>query len=729
MLNKVFLCLVIKLLGVAYYGIAQVILESERPSQFVSKYFYWVEDPENSFNIDQVSSESFQVRFQAVTQNTFNKGISGTTYWLRLNLQSRDLLAQDWVLYSTYALLDRVWLYQKNRFGEWEVSRSGILENFDERPIRHRYIVFPLEIKDTLPQRIYIKIHSETPIQFPAYIERGAYFANSSRILELYYGFFIGVMVLMFTGSLIYWIYFKERDYFYYATFLIGALIFYLSLSGHLFEFLWYQEGYLGKIFLGIGIGVWIVGAGLFTKNFLQTFRYFPLGGSLMKFYTYLGIWVACSVFILPYQLFSLQIIVIGSLGNLVIVIIGIVCWLRKNPIAKYFTIAWLVYVSGTWLLAFAVIDLIPYSFLALHLGEISCIFEVTMFALALSYKSRIKSDKIRQDRIRSQQKLLEIQKDITRRLELRVEERTRLLHQKQEEIEIQNRELRQQREELQANRDQLAEKNRIIEEQNLALKRYNENLEQLVEERTQQLKKANLELIRQNAQLEQFAFITAHNLRSPVAQFLGLVNLFNTNYLEDPINMEIIQHIRKAALSMQQTLKDLNEILEVRKGKNQHVEIIQFEEIIQQIWEDNFKNETEVELQLDLHVKSVSFVRSYLKSILYNLLSNAIKYRHPNRKACIQITTRELTDEVLLSVQDNGIGMDLKKYRHKLFGLYQRFHLDKEGKGIGLYLCKIQVEALGGRIEVHSEINQGTRFDVYFKKIPVEEILKTTEN
>ncbi|MCS6795904.1 MAG: 7TM diverse intracellular signaling domain-containing protein [Raineya sp.] len=724
--HKLKLFLIIWSIWISWGAEGQVILESEKPNQEIGKYLYWIEDKENNFTIEQVASESFQNRFQPNTQRVFNKGVGNKTYWLRLEIQSKDLLARDWLLYSSYPFLDRVWLYQKNKFGEWEVLKSGILEDFSKRPIKHRYIIFPLEVRDTLVHQIYIKVQSDTPIQFPAYIERGSHFAEPSRLMELYYGIFIGVMSLMFLGSLFYWIYFRDKDYLYYATFLLGAMIFYLSLSGHLFQFLWRENGYWGKIVLGVGIGIWIIGAGLFTKHFLQTFRYFPLGGKLMQIYAYLGIWVAWSVFILPYEIFTIQIIIIGNLGNLVITTIGIICWIRKNAFAKYFAIAWITYVTGTMLLALATTNIIPRTALTTHLGEVSCMFEVIMFALALSYKSRIKSDKMRQDRTRSQQKLLEIQKDITRKLEIRVEERTRLLQQKQEEIEIQNKELKRQREELEASRDQLAEKNRIIEEQNLALKKYNENLEQIVDERTAQLKKANLELANQNTQLEQFAFITAHNLRSPVAQLLGLTSLFNSENPADPVNAEIIQHIRKATLAMQQTLQDLNEILEIRKGKNQKLELMNFAEMIEQVWEDNFKEEKEVDLRLNLQVKEINFVKSYLKSILYNFISNAIKYRHPNRNPIIYISTRETSDEIVLTIQDNGVGIDLKKHRQKLFGLYQRFHLDKEGKGMGLYLCKTQVEALGGRIEVQSEVGIGTKFDIYFRKTPTEDVIQT---
>ncbi|MFN3315757.1 MAG: 7TM-DISM domain-containing protein, partial [Raineya sp.] len=176
-------------------------------------------------------------------------------------------------------------------------------------------------------------------------------FAEPSRNIELLYGIFIGITGLMLIGSFFYWAYFKDKEYLYYCIFLLGAMIFYLSLSGHLFQHIWRDNGYAGKMFLGTGIGIWVIGAGLFTKNFLQTFRYFPLGTRLMNIYVVLGIWIIFSLLFLPYSIFTIQIVLIGNIGNLVITYIGIVCWYRGNPFAKYFAIAWIFYVTGTILL------------------------------------------------------------------------------------------------------------------------------------------------------------------------------------------------------------------------------------------------------------------------------------------------------------------------------------------------------------------------------------------
>ena len=111
-----------------------------------------------------------------------------------------------------------------------------------------------------------------------------------------------------------------------------------------------------------------------------------------------------------------------------------------------------------------------------------------------------------------------------------------------------------------------------------------------------------------------------------------------------------------------------------------------------------------------------VNVVPSYLESILLNLMTNAIKYRSADRDPQIRLSAETEGDYTVLSVQDNGIGIDLDTHGKKLFGMYKTFHSNKDARGLGLFITKTQVEAMGGKIVVDSKPNEGSTFKIYFK-------------
>ncbi|MBD0255250.1 MAG: HAMP domain-containing histidine kinase, partial [Cytophagales bacterium] len=225
-------------------------------------------------------------------------------------------------------------------------------------------------------------------------------------------------------------------------------------------------------------------------------------------------------------------------------------------------------------------------------------------------------------------------------------------------------------------------------------------------------------ELSAKNRDLEQFAFITSHNLRAPVANLLGLIDLYNDADPNDPINAVVIEQVGQATGKLDEIIRDLNDLLAVRKQVLQPPETVRFAEVL-----DSIRQSLHLQLQqagalLETHfeAESVEAVRSYVQSIVFNLLSNALKYRSPDRTLRVRIGTRREDGYVRLSVADNGLGIDLEKHGPKLFGLYRRFHSHVEGKGLGLHLIKTQIEALGGKITLESREGAGTTFNIYFK-------------
>jgi signal transduction histidine kinase/tetratricopeptide (TPR) repeat protein len=287
------------------------------------------------------------------------------------------------------------------------------------------------------------------------------------------------------------------------------------------------------------------------------------------------------------------------------------------------------------------------------------------------------------------------------------------------EEIAAQNEELIQSSEEVMAQRDLLATQNSkieaariIIEEQNNEIRLRNENLELEVEKRTK-------ELLDYNQQLEQFAFVSSHNLRAPVARILGLGQLLELSGLDAADNQIIHNALIKSSKELDRVVRDLNSILDIKRNNTSELSEIEFAEELNLI-KINIESEiniTQAEINADFSKAPViKTVRPYLDSILLNLISNSIKYRIPDTIPQITIRTEHRSEYICIIVSDNGLGLDVQKHREKIFTLYSRFHTHVEGKGLGLYLIKTQVAALGGKIEVDGEENRGMTFSVYLK-------------
>jgi signal transduction histidine kinase len=293
-------------------------------------------------------------------------------------------------------------------------------------------------------------------------------------------------------------------------------------------------------------------------------------------------------------------------------------------------------------------------------------------------------------------------------KLEAQVQERTA-------EIQTQNEELITQQEELEAQRDMLEDQNKVIADSMEELEQIRAELEKTVERRTLELKNANLELLQRNDQLEQYAYITAHNLRGPVARLKGLIFLFDKLEGTNKENRDVFGKIARSAHEMDDVLTDMNAILEVKtnaQGRTAFVKIGAALENAREVLQDKIID-ARPQIEVELRVEEVYGNPAYMEGIFENLLDNSMKYRSAKRELQIGIISRKDKGQVVIEVKDNGIGIDMKRSAGKIFRLYQRFHEHGEGKGLGLYLVKTQVEAMGGSISIESEVDVGTTLQI----------------
>ncbi len=253
-------------------------------------------------------------------------------------------------------------------------------------------------------------------------------------------------------------------------------------------------------------------------------------------------------------------------------------------------------------------------------------------------------------------------------------------------------------------------------------VQKINEGLEGKVVQRTQQLAKVNQRLVKlvkvrndQNKRLLSFNHIVSHNLRSHTANMQGLIALLRMEK-PDIYHDPYMKHIQHLTDNLNDTLTHLNHILDIQSAINEKWQLLNLHDVVEQVvYGIGFiAQEAQVNIynEIDTSV-SLRTIPAYLESVVLNLLTNAIRYRSVQNNCFVKITARQMEQKIILSFEDNGLGIDLDMHRQAIFRLYKTFHGNKDAKGLGLFITKSQVEVMGGTITVNSKVNVGTTFQI----------------
>lgn len=228
------------------------------------------------------------------------------------------------------------------------------------------------------------------------------------------------------------------------------------------------------------------------------------------------------------------------------------------------------------------------------------------------------------------------------------------------------------------------------------------------------------LELTKRNQALSQFNKIISHNLRAPIANILGILSLLEHLPKEDEDYNVLQGELSHLAIGVDGIIKDLNGALSHNIEINEAKSKINFKDIIQNNIELLSAPIKDVHPNIKLNCKAeYAFgFPAYLNSIFYNLMGNAIKYREPSRPLEIEISTFTDAHNVFIVFKDNGRGVKTTKNDDKIFGLYSRFHKEIEGKGLGLFITKQQIEFMGGSVYAEGKENEGLSIHIQLPKM-----------
>ena len=236
-----------------------------------------------------------------------------------------------------------------------------------------------------------------------------------------------------------------------------------------------------------------------------------------------------------------------------------------------------------------------------------------------------------------------------------------------------------------------------------------------------QELYAANTQLTRTNVDLDNFIYTASHDLKAPITNIEGLLHLLKTALPSavrtDTLVASVLTRMHGSVERFTRTIGHLTDVTKLQTEFAQPAATLLLAAVVEDVRQDLLPLLTETSAQLDVAVDNCRprvFSEKNLRSILYNLLSNALKYRHPGRPAQISVACTTEGNELVLTIQDNGLGVSELQQKH-LFQLFRRLHTHVEGSGLGLYMVKKIVENAGGTIEVQSQVNVGSTFTIRF--------------
>ena len=220
-----------------------------------------------------------------------------------------------------------------------------------------------------------------------------------------------------------------------------------------------------------------------------------------------------------------------------------------------------------------------------------------------------------------------------------------------------------------------------------------------------------------QNKRLLSFSYIVSHNLRSHSSNIISIVDFLKEADTEVERD-EMIGHLKDVTTSLDSTLSNLNDIISIHTNINLIFEPLILSAFIKRaidVLRDQIAYKNALIINNVGKDVVINYNPAYIESIILNFLSNALKYSHQDRPPVIRLDFELADGKPVLSIADNGIGIDLKRHGEKLFGLYKTFNGNKDARGIGLFITKSQIDFMGGKVAVESEPGVGTTFKIYF--------------
>lgn len=419
-------------------------LNQDIQRQSLNHFIYYFEDPTQGLNLSDVIQLE-EGKWQRNQKQTFNRSYSTSTWWLKISFRHQHKANLSRLLEISYPVLDYVNVYAVSNAGITEFNLGDKLP-FDKRPIRHRSFVIPLEFQPLEKMDVFISVQSASAIQVPITLWSQEEFFYHHQTQNMIHGLYFGIMVVMAIYNLFIFLAIGERSYLYYVMFICCTPLFLSSLTGFSFQHLWPHATHWNDQAIIVSLSGVVFFGILFTWEFLKLSQQHILIKSIAQFFLFSSFLTAGLSFFITYNTGIRIIIPLATLACAYCLFMGYYRWNSGEISARYYAVAWSVFLLGGITLSLNKYTILPQNLFTEYATQIGSALEAILLSFALA--DRINKERMmrfsaqeeallaERDLRHAREQSLEIQKQATETLELRVQERTKELERLNRKLE-----------------------------------------------------------------------------------------------------------------------------------------------------------------------------------------------------------------------------------------------------------------------------------------------------
>ncbi|WP_160713861.1 7TM diverse intracellular signaling domain-containing protein [Chitinophaga solisilvae] len=649
--------------------------------------------------------------FKKLNKQIPNFGLTQDAIWLRFTI-SNTTPSAHLMLNVTYPILDLIDLYYPDSTGKYQVIPGGELRPFNKRPVNHQNFVYNLNIPNGTAQTFYLRIQSREAILVPIYAgtEREIYnkLYNDDLLLAIY----IGIILVMICYNTFIFFSVKDWSYFYYIIYIACVGLAQICLHGFGYRFFWHENIYVTEqsvLWAGALSGISVL---LFVQSFLHVRDKAPWAYRVMSLF----IIVYSSTIVLSLLgYFSIAYALIDFLaitGVIFIMVFAVMQAVRKSRTARIFVLAWTVFILAIICFVLKDVGIIPYNIFTSHIIVIGSAIEVILLSFALADKINT----FKAEKEASQAIALEISKEneqLVREqniiLEAKVQERT-------EELQNSNLDLNIALTNLKEAQTQLVEKEKMASLGQLTAGIAHEinNPINFVTSNIKPLKLDIADLKSLLTRYDELSAKSEPEIRKELADIEKFKREIDIEYIHEEIT-SLIKGIEDGAARTAEIVKGLRTFSRLDESEVKSIDIHEGLDSTLVLLRNGIPANVNI-IKEYADLPKIECYAGKINQVFMNIFSNAlnaIRSKAVQREESITIITRQEGDFIVITIRDTGIGMS-REVQEKIFDPFFTTKDVGEGTGLGLSIVFSIIEKHKGKIVVNSNPNEGAEFIIY---------------